>query len=69
MSIYVKKTGWANVHMDMTTKQLIISNKPYPSKLEANKGFIWGAGIQKVGTFELEWEEYYAVDSTQTGEV
>lgn len=69
MGYYEKKTGWVNIHMDMVTKQLIISNKPYPSKEEANKGFIWGGGIHKVGTFEIEWEEYYAIDSKQTGEV
>lgn len=65
----VKKTGWVNIHMETSTKHLIVSNKPYPSKKDADEAWIWGSGIQKVGTFEIEWEEYNVIDNKQTGEV
>lgn len=47
--------GWVNIHIDVMTRQLFISNHPYPSKEEAEKGIFIGSTIQKVGCFEIEY--------------
>ena len=50
-----KEKGFINVHIDVTTKQVFISNKPYPTKEEADKGILHSIGIEKVGCFEIEY--------------
>lgn len=47
--------GFVNIYIDITTKQVFASNKPYVSKTLAEKGILHGIGIEKVGCFEIEW--------------
>ena len=50
--------GFVNVHIDITTKQVYVSNHPYPSMEEANKGILYGSEIEKVGCFEIEYTKH-----------
>lgn len=50
--------GFVNVHIDITTKEIFVSQKPYSSKEEAEKGILIGLGIEKVGCFEIEYTKY-----------
>jgi hypothetical protein len=50
--------GFVNVHIDITTKQVYVSNKPYPTMEEAEKGIFYGIGIEKVGCFEIEYTKH-----------
>jgi hypothetical protein len=54
MSIQREK-GFVNVHIDITTKQVYVSNKPYATMQEAETGIFIGFGIEKVGCFEIEY--------------
>lgn len=47
--------GFVNIHIDINTKRLYISNHPYPSKEAADGGVLIGYGIEKVGCFEIEY--------------
>ena len=47
--------GFVNIHIDINTKHLSISNHPYSSREEADKGVLIGYGIEKVGCFEIEY--------------
>ena len=53
-----REKGFVNVHIDITTKQVYVSNKPYPTKEEAEKGLFLGIGIEKVGCFEIEYTKH-----------
>jgi hypothetical protein len=50
--------GFVNVHIDITTKQVYVSNHPYPTIEEAEMGIFCGFGIEKVGCFEIEYTKY-----------
>jgi len=50
--------GFVNVHIDIVTKQVHVSNKPYLSMEEAEKGIYIGIGIEKVGCFEIEYTKH-----------
>lgn len=50
--------GFVNVHIDITTKQVYVSNEPYPTMEEAEKGIFHGIGIEKVGYFEIEYTKH-----------
>ena len=52
-----KEQEFVNVHIDVTTKKMFISNKLYPTLQEANKGIFIGYGIEKVGCFEIEYSK------------
>lgn len=45
------KQGWYNVHIDLGINKLYISQKPYSTKEEAEKGIFIGPCICKIGTF------------------
>jgi hypothetical protein len=47
--------GFVNIHIDIETKQMFISNKPYSTFEEAENGIIHSIGIQKVGCFKIEY--------------
>lgn len=49
--------GFVNVHIDLVTKKMFISNHPYPTREEAEKGIFIGSGIEKVGCFEIEYSK------------
>ncbi len=42
------ENGFVNVHIDITTKQVYVSNKPYPTMEEAEKGIFHGNTIRKI---------------------
>ena len=44
--------GWVNVHIDIETKKMYISNKPYSSKEEAELGIFIGSCIEKLGVLK-----------------
>ena len=50
------KKGWVNIHIDLYNQHLYISNIPYNSLGEANKGILIGSSIRKVGCFEIEYD-------------
>ena len=50
--------GFVNVHIDITTKNVYVSNHPYSTKKEAEKGIFLGIGIEKVGCFEIEYTKH-----------
>jgi hypothetical protein len=52
--------GWVNIHIDVFTKKLTISNHPYKTKKEAETGIYIGYGIEKVGCFEIEYSKIEA---------
>jgi hypothetical protein len=56
--------GWVNIHIDVYTKKLFISNHPYPSKEEAEKGIFIGGTIEKVGCFEIEYTKLPSPNET-----
>ena len=47
--------GFVNIHIDIETKQVFVSNKPYATKKDAERGFIYGTNIEKVGCVEIEY--------------
>lgn len=49
--------GWINVHINVFTKQLVVSNHPYKTEKEAETGIFIGYGIEKVGCFEIEYTD------------
>jgi hypothetical protein len=50
--------GFINVHIDIETKKVFVSNKPYPTMEEAEKGIFLGVGIEKVGCFQIEYSKH-----------
>ena len=50
-----REKGFVNVHIDITTKQVFVSNKPYATMEEAERGIFIGSDIEKVGCFEIEY--------------
>ena len=50
-----REKGFVNVHIDITTKQVYVSNHLYSTMEEAEKGIFHGIGIEKVGCFEIEY--------------
>lgn len=49
------KKGFVNLHIDLETKQIFCSQKPYETKEEAEKGIFIGYGIFKLGIIEIEY--------------
>jgi hypothetical protein len=49
--------GWVNVHINVFTKEVCVSTKPYKTKKEAETGIYIGYGIEKVGCFEIEYTD------------
>lgn len=49
--------GWVNIHINVFTKQLFVSNHPYKTEKEAETGIFIGYGIEKVGCFEIEYTD------------
>jgi hypothetical protein len=47
--------GYVNIHIDLISKEVICSTKPYKTKKEANLGFFIGQGIEKVGCFKIKY--------------
>lgn len=52
-----EKKGWINVHLITETKEIVASRHSYATKEEADTGIFIGAGVQKLGCFEVSWEE------------
>ena len=52
------KKGFVNIHVDIETEQLYISNHLYKTIEDAEKGIFYGDTIEKIGCFYLEYKDY-----------
>jgi len=52
----VKSTKeYVNVYIDVETKQMYSSDKPYPTKEESDKEIFIGPNIEKIVTLEIQF--------------
>ena len=50
--------GFVNIHIDIETKKLYISETPYKTIDEAEAGVLIGDNIEKVGIFRIQYTKY-----------
>jgi hypothetical protein len=51
------KKGWVNLHINVLTNEVFASKHPYKTEKEAETGIFIGYGIEKVGCFEIEYQD------------
>lgn len=50
--------GFVNIHIDIETKKLYISETPYKTIDEAEAGVLIGDNIEKVGIFRIQYTKH-----------
>lgn len=53
------KKGFVNLHIDLETRQIYCSTRPYNSEEEAETGIFIGGSIVRLGTFEIVYPDVF----------
>lgn len=53
-----KEIGFVNIHIDIETRKLYISDIPYKTIDQAEAGVLIGSNIEKVGIFRIQYTKY-----------